>query len=391
LTGPTGAVGLTGPIGSQGATGSTGPTGLIGATGATGAQGIQGLPGTNGTNGAIGATGAAGPSGASGTNGTNGQSAYQSAVTNGFVGTEAQWLTSLQGATGSTGAQGIQGLPGTNGTNGAVGATGAQGIQGLPGTNGTNGAVGATGAAGPSGASGTNGTNGQSAYQAAVTNGFVGTEAQWLTSLQGATGSTGATGPTGPTGSTGAAGAQGIQGLPGTNGTNGAVGATGAAGTNAGVGGFTHYLGEAFNGGIIYYLYKGSDGLEHGLIVALTESNGMNWQSSYSLTGANRAEDGAFNTALMTTNSPVAAYIATLGAGWYLPSIGELILLEKNIYSAQKGLRLASGATLLSMATVYWSSTEDDLGNAYAQNFSNDLEGPTVKGNNWKARGIKAF
>ncbi len=406
LTGPTGAVGLTGPIGSQGATGSTGPTGLTGATGATGAQGIQGLPGTNGTNGAVGATGAqgiqglpgtngtngavgatgaAGPSGASGTNGTNGQSAYQAAVTNGFVGTEAQWLTSLQGATGSTGATG------PTGSTGATGAAGAQGIQGLPGpsgasgANGTNGAVGATGAAGPSGASGTNGTNGQSAYQAAVTNGFVGTEAQWLTSLQGATGSTGATGPTGSTG------AQGIQGLPGTNGTNGAVGATGAAGTNAGVGGFTHYLGEAFNGGIIYYLYKGSDGLEHGLIVALTESNGMNWQSSYSLTGANRAEDGAFNTALMTTNSPVAAYIATLGAGWYLPSIGELILLEKNIYSAQKGLRLASGATLLSMATVYWSSTEDDLGNAYAQNFSNDLEGPTVKGNNWKARGIKAF
>lgn len=30
----------------------------------------------------------------------------------------------------------------------------------------------------------------------------------------------------------------------------------------AGIGGdgFTHYLGEAFNGGIIYYLYKGSDG-----------------------------------------------------------------------------------------------------------------------------------
>ena len=217
------------------------------------------------------------------------------------------------------------------------------------------------------------------------------TGAQGIQGITGPSGASGTNGAAGATGPTGLSGAQGIQGLPGTNGTNGAVGATGAAGTNAGVGGFTHYLGEAFNGGIIYYLYKGSDGLEHGLIVALTESNGMNWQSSYSLTGANRAEDGAFNTALMTTNSPVAAYIATLGAGWYLPSIGELILLEKNIYSAQKGLRLASGATLLSMATVYWSSTEDDLGNAYAQNFSNDLEGPTVKGNNWKARGIKAF
>jgi len=190
----------------------------------------------------------------------------------------------------------------------------------------------------------------------------------------------------------GTPGAAGTNGTNGTNGAPGAAGTNGTNGTNGGVGGFTHYLGEAYLGGIIYYLYKGSDGLEHGLIVALTESTTtMNWQSSYSLTGANRAEDGAFNTAQMTTNSPVASYIATLGAGWYLPSIGELILLENNIYSAQKGLRSASGASLLSVATSYWSSTEDESNTAFAQNFSNDLEGPTVKGNNWKARGIRAF
>jgi len=64
---------------------------------------------------------------------------------------------------------------------------------------------------------------------------------------------------------------------------------------NARVGGFTHYLGEAFNGGIIYYLYKGSDGLEHGLIVALTEST-AEWQTSPTLVNADRTEDGAYNT-----------------------------------------------------------------------------------------------
>lgn len=66
--------------------------------------------------------------------GPAGQSAYDIAVANGYVGTETEWLASLQGA---------------------------------------NGAPGADGAAG------------QSAYQEAVANGFVGTETEWLASLQG--------------------------------------------------------------------------------------------------------------------------------------------------------------------------------------------------------------
>jgi len=131
--------------------------------------------------------------------------------------------------------------------------------------------------------------------------------------------------------------------------------------------GFTHYLGEAFNGGIIFYLYKGSDGLEHGLIVALTESTAQ-WQSSATLVNANRTEDGAFNTALMT-NSPAATYIAGLGAGWYLPSIDELGLLYYNRYSVQKALR-AGGSTLLSNTANYWSSTEYSATIAYSFHFN---------------------
>lgn len=48
----------------------------------------------------------------------------------------------------------------------------------------------------------TQGAAGDSAYEIAVANGFVGTEAAWLASLEGATGATGATGPTGPAGPT---------------------------------------------------------------------------------------------------------------------------------------------------------------------------------------------
>ena len=65
-----------------------------GEKGDTGAQGLQGVAGTNGKDGI---------------NGTNGLSAYQIAVSNGFIGTEQQWIVSLKGATGATGASGANG------------------------------------------------------------------------------------------------------------------------------------------------------------------------------------------------------------------------------------------------------------------------------------------
>jgi len=157
---------------------------------------------------------------------------------------------------------------------------------------------------------------------------------------------------------------------------------------NAGVGGFTHYLGEAFNGGIIYYLYKGSDGLEHGLIVALTESTAT-WQTTGTLVNANRTEDGAYNTTLMT-GSPAATYISTLGAGWYLPSIDELGLLYYNRYSAQKGLR-TGGNTLLSNTALYWSSTEYNAPAAYYFDFGIGYANGGGKTSTFTVRGVRAF
>jgi hypothetical protein len=161
---------------------------------------------------------------------------------------------------------------------------------------------------------------------------------------------------------------------------------------NANVGGFTHYLGEAFNGGIIYYLYKGSDGLEHGLIVALTESSPLDWQTTGTLVNANRTEDGAYNTASMT-GSLAAAYIATLGTGWYLPSVDELGLLFYNRYSAQKGLRLG-GNTLLqwnSLTAWYWSSSEYDASYAFRYSFLDGVADQNIKTTACYVRAVRAF
>lgn len=74
------------------------------------------------------------------------------------------------------------------------------------------------------------GAEGPSAYEVAVDNGFVGTEAEWLLSLVGPTGPKGDTGDTGATGPTGPEGPQGPQGIQGIQGIQGETGATGPQG-----------------------------------------------------------------------------------------------------------------------------------------------------------------
>jgi|AntRauTorcE11897_2_1112592.scaffolds.fasta_scaffold05938_5 hypothetical protein len=83
-TGLTGATGSQGPSGPRGDVGPSGTVGGIGPTGPTGPQGIQGIEGIEGPQGIEGPTGPQGPS------------AYDVAVSNGFAGTESEWLESLK-------------------------------------------------------------------------------------------------------------------------------------------------------------------------------------------------------------------------------------------------------------------------------------------------------
>lgn len=239
-----------------------------------------------------------------------GMSAYQVAVHNGYVGTEDDWLitlngsqgvkgepgtvgttgprgiqgdTGIQGPKGETGSQGPQGeigltgsgLDGVDGAQGIAGLVGADGLDGddgldvyqtwlLAGNTGTeveflltlNGTDGAQGATGPTGAKGEKGDLGSSAYQVALANGFVGSEAVWLGSLIGATGSQGVQGTTGDTGpqgvqgvkgDTGSTGPQGEIGLQGIKGDTGDTGLQGNAGAN-GASAYTQAIAGGFVG-----------------------------------------------------------------------------------------------------------------------------------------------
>ena len=93
------------------------------------------------------------------------------------------------------------------------------------------------------------------------------------------------------------------------------------------------------------------------------------------------------------TGSPAKTYIASLGAGWYLPSIDELGKLYYNRYYAQKGLR-AGGHTLLSITsyTDYQSSTEYDALNMFYFRFGSGSAGATGKTyTTLLVRGVRAF
>jgi len=104
--------------------------------------------GAKGEKGDKGDTGDTGPQGEQGIQGEEGKSAYETALDNGFVGTEEEWLASMKGETGE------QGIPGDQGIQGEQGEQGIQGIPGLPGPPGEQGEQGEQGPQGEAGIDG---------------------------------------------------------------------------------------------------------------------------------------------------------------------------------------------------------------------------------------------
>lgn len=151
--------------------------------------------------------------------GADGKSAFEIAVENGFIGTEAEWLESLKGKDGKDGVDGKNGQDGKDGidgksayeiaiANGYFGTEsewleslkGKNGIDGQPGKDGIDGT---NGQDGKDGIDGTPGTDGKSAYIIAVEHGFTGTETEWLESLKGKDGTDGQPGKDGVDGKDG--------------------------------------------------------------------------------------------------------------------------------------------------------------------------------------------
>lgn len=127
--GPQGEQGIQGEQGERGPQGEKGDPGEPGPQGPQGERGIEGPAGPAGPKGAKGDTGNPGPQGPAGLNGLNGPtgaSAYEIAISNGYEGTEEEWLKTLIGPRGKKGKDGEDGLNGRPGIGIASGGTTGQ-------------------------------------------------------------------------------------------------------------------------------------------------------------------------------------------------------------------------------------------------------------------------
>lgn len=174
------------------------------------------------------------------------------------------------------------------------------------------------------------------------------------------------------------------------------------AGTATGGGNFTHYIGEEYGGGVIFHLWKDNAGVEHGLIVALTDqSSSQAWSNVTSAeigTSAQSSWDGLSNSNSIVgqaghTSSAAKLCLDLVSGGqsdWYLPSIQELNMLWNNYYTVTKALSQISGATQLSNS-VYWSSSEYNNYVAWYFTFANGNATNFGKNVTYCVRAVRAF
>ena len=174
------------------------------------------------------------------------------------------------------------------------------------------------------------------------------------------------------------------------------------AGTATGGGNFTHYIGEEYGGGVIFHLWKDNAGVEHGLIVALTDQSiSQAWSNVTSAgigTSAQSSWDGLSNSNSIVgqaghTSSAAKLCLDLVSGGqsdWYLPSIQELNMLWNNYYTVSRALSQISGATQLSKSE-YWSSSEDGNNDAWTFYFNYGDAYGNDKGNTLYVRAVRAF
>ena len=102
-------------------------------------KGDRGEQGLQGIQGEIGLTGEKGADGENGVDGEDGKSAYETWLSLGNSGTEADFIISLKGDKGEQGLQGIQGEKGDTGEQGLQGIQGETGLTGERGADGIDG------------------------------------------------------------------------------------------------------------------------------------------------------------------------------------------------------------------------------------------------------------
>lgn len=137
-----------------------------------------------------------------------------------------------------------------------------------------------------------------------------------------------------------------------------------------GTGGFEHYIGEEFGGGIVFSLWKDENGIERGLILAKNPlNNSLSGTARYSSTAtligqtAQSFTDGQSNTAAIVAQGPaissaldVQDYSEGGYTDWYMGSTAEYAEILNNRLILAEALEKAGGFPLSTSRTFITSN-----------------------------------
>ena len=165
----------------------------------------------------------------------------------------------------------------------------------------------------------------------------------------------------------------------------------------------THYIGQPYLGGVIFYLWHDSTGTEHGLVVDIRDADTLRkWSNvedvAIGLAAASTWDGNSNSLSIISQeghkNSAAAVCLRSERGGqkgWYLPSLDELSLLWHSRFQVNKALTYIPGASPLSTKNLYWSSTEDIAGVAWAFDFAEGKAANDDKFDAFHVRAVRSF
>jgi len=168
------------------------------------------------------------------------------------------------------------------------------------------------------------------------------------------------------------------------------------------------FVGSCYGGGVVFYVNTIPNAAvgNQGLVAALNDVSASTyaWDTSGTLTLAGTSLSlftGASNTTLllatadglagnMQAASMAHAYTDGTYNDWYLPSQGEIALLKAQAGTTSNLFTNCSGTNPLS-ASVYWSSSQYDTGDASYVSFSNGVVYVGPLSTSYSVRAIRAY
>ena len=137
--------------------------------------------------------------------------------------------------------------------------------------------------------------------------------------------------------------------------------------TSSGSGSSSHYIGELYGGGIVFYVDNTG---QHGFIMSLTDvasEKYINTSVAFTAIGITAQSDWDYVTAnnaitnLMGHTTSAAKkcldYSYDGFSDWYLPTYTQLVMIANNLYTISKQLE-TNGFSTLKKDNFYWSCTE---------------------------------